>query len=94
MTKLLQSDRELTVSMTVHPLTCDTVICKKDVWSGFGKKIKQARIATSGSGSESDRIGNDSDGAPTKDIDRSVKKRIHDSTSQEDDITSKKSKHH
>ena len=38
MTKLLQSDRELTVSMTVHPLTCDTVICKKDVWSGFGKK--------------------------------------------------------
>ena len=92
MTKMLQSDRELTVPMAVHPLTCDAVTYKKDVWSGFGKKINQSRVATSGSGSDSSENENDIDGAPTKDSDRLGRKRIRGSTSQEGDITSKKTK--
>ena len=55
MTKLLQSDRELelTVSMAVHPLACDTVTCKKAVWTGFEKKpinqgLQLATVSTPG----------------------------------------------
>ena len=74
MTKMLQSDRELTVPMAVHPLTCDAVTYKKDVWSGLDKNLNQPRVTTSGSGSDSSENENDIDGAPTKDTHRPDRK--------------------
>ena len=46
MTKLLQFDRELTVPIVVYPLTNGVITYKKDVWTGFDKKINQSSVTT------------------------------------------------
>ena len=94
MTTLLQSDRELTVPMAVYPLTRDANTYKNDVWASFGKKNNQARVATSSSENDSDGGGptKGSDGEPTKGSNRTGNKRSRDSTCQEGDMASKKTK--
>ena len=69
MTALLQTDRELTVPMSVYPLTRESVTFKKDIWADFGRKKHQARIGTSSSGSASGSSENDDSDGVTKDGD-------------------------